>query len=532
MTSDLMMGARFLWALRRYLAHTLTLAEAEEQIRRHLREREAGFLRVLRQGIFDHEPSPYRKLLAHYRIGYDDVAAWVRERGVEGALGSLYDAGVYVTLDQFKGRAPIERPGFSLRTEAANFDSPILTSYFAAETGGSGGTPRRIRVDLDALGYEAAYALIAAQRLGQEIEPYAIWRPIPPAAAALKDVLRRAKAGLSIGRWFSQTDPHMLRDKQAAFTGLMVRTLRFWGARIAIPEHVPTEQAHVVARWLAQQTAAGRPGHMSLGASSAIRVCTTAQELGLDISGAMFRVGGEPHTEAKAQIIRQAGAHSINSYAMSEVGRIGVTCGNPSALDQVHLVADKMALIQRPPSGQRGDDSIGAFYLTTLLPTLPKLMLNVETGDYGVVEERDCGCPWSALGLHTCIHTIRSYEKLTTEGMHFTGADLLHLVEVVLPGRFGGAPADYQLVEQEVDGLARVSLLVSPRVGAVDEAALVETALHALGARNAGTGMMAEIWQQAGALRVERREPYVTSSAKIQPLHVRPSQYDAERMTT
>jgi hypothetical protein len=69
-------------------------------------------------------------------------------------------------------------------------------------------------------------------------------------------------------------------------------------------------------------------------------------------------------------------------------------------------------------------------------------------------------------------------------------------------------------------------------VGAVDEAALVETALHALGARNAGTGMMAEIWQQAGALRVERREPYVTSSAKIQPLHVRPSQYDAERMTT
>ncbi len=521
MDSDLIVGLRFLWALRRYVEHTLTLEEAEEQIRTNLLHRDASFLQVMRRGVFGHAPSPYRKLLAHYGITYEDVAAWVRTEGVEGTLGILYDAGVYVTLDQFKGRAPIERPGFSLVTEASDFDSPIFTNYFAAETGGSGGTPRRIRVDLDALGYEAAYALIAARRLGQEIEPYAVWRPIPPAAAALKDVLRRAKAGLSIDRWFSQTDPRMLGSRQAAFTTMMVRTLRMWGARVAVPEYVPTEQASVVAHWLAEQTAAGHPGHMSLGASSAIRACAAAQDLGLDISGALLRVGGEPHTEAKAQIIRQAGARSINSYAMSEVGRIGVTCGNPSALDQVHLVADKMALIQRPPSGHRGDDSIGAFYLTTLLPTLPKLMLNVETGDYGVVEERDCGCPWGALGLHTCIHTIRSYEKLTTEGMHFTAVDLLNLVEVVLPGRFGGAPADYQLVEQEEDGLARVSLIVSPRVGAVDEAALVEVALRTLGARNAGTGMMAEIWQQAGTLRVERREPYMTGAAKIQPLHVR-----------
>lgn len=517
------MGMRFLWALRPYLRHTLTLDEAEEQIRRQLRERDRSFLRVMRQGVFDHEPSPYRKLLAHSGIAYEDVAAWVGELGVEGALGKLYDAGVYVTLDQFKGRAPIERAGLTLHTASADFDSSILSSYFAAETGGSGGAPRRIRVDLDALGYEAAYVLIAARRLGQETEPYAIWRPIPPAAAGLKDVLRRAKAGLPVERWFSQTDPHILRDRRAAFTGMMVRTLRFWGARVAIPEHVPTEEAHVVARWLAEQTAAGRPGHMSLSASSAIRVCDAAQELGLDIAGSLFRVGGEPHTEAKAQIIRGLGARSVNSYAMSEVGRIGVTCGNPSALDQVHLVSDKMALIQRPPSGQGNDDGIGALYLTTLLPTLPKIMLNVETGDYGVVEERDCGCPWAKLGLTTCIHTIRSYEKLTTEGMHFTGADLLRLVEVVLPQRFGGGPSDYQLVEEEANGMARVTLVVSPRVGAVDEAAVVETTLRTLGGRDVGTGMMAEIWEQAGTLRVERREPYATSSAKIQPLHVRRS---------
>jgi hypothetical protein len=521
MSSDLLMGVRFLWALRRYLGHTLTLEEAEEQIRRQLRERDSSFLRVMRQGVFDHARSPYRKLLAHCGIGYEDVAAWVGEHGVEGALGKLYDAGVFITLDQFKGRAPIERLGFVLHTVSADFDSPILSSYLAAETGGSGGAPRRVRVDLDALGYEAAYALIAARRLGQETEPYAIWRPIPPAAAALKDLMRRAKAGLPVDRWFSQTDPNPLHGRQAAFTSLMVRTANLWGARLAAPEYVPTEEAGVVAHWLAEQTASGRPGHMSLSASSAVRVCTAAQDLGLDISGTLFRVGGEPHTEAKAQFIREMGARSVNSYAMSEVGRIGVTCGNSAVLDQVHLVADKMALIQRPPSNPGYDPSIGALYLTTLLPTLPKIMLNVEAGDHGVVEERDCGCPWAKLGLHTCIHTIRSYEKLTSEGMHFTGADLLRLVEVVLPQEFGGGPSDYQLVEEEANGLTRVSLLISPRVGTVDEGAVVETTLRTLGGRDVGTGMMAQVWQQAGTLRIERREPYVTSSAKIQPLHVR-----------
>jgi hypothetical protein len=164
---------------------------------------------------------------------------------------------------------------------------------------------------------------------------------------------------------------------------------------------------------------------------------------------------------------------------------------------------------------------VQAFYLTTLLPTLPKLMLNVETGDYGVVEERQCGCPWEALGMTTHIHSIRSYEKLTTEGMHFTSADLLRLIEQVLPQRFEGTPTDYQIVEEEIEGLTRVSLIVSPRIGEIDEQTIAQVAMQTLGARNSGTRMMTEIWQQAGTLRVLRREPYVTSSAKIHPLHVR-----------
>jgi hypothetical protein len=75
-------------------------------------------------------------------------------------------------------------------------------------------------------------------------------------------------------------------------------------------------------------------------------------------------------------------------------------------------------------------------------------------------------------------------------------------------------------VEEELDGLSRVSIVVSPRVGALDEAEVVATALRALGAGPGHRRMMSDIWQAGETLRVERREPYVTSALKVLPLHI------------
>jgi hypothetical protein len=62
-------------------------------------------------------------------------------------------------------------------------------------------------------------------------------------------------------------------------------------------------------------------------------------------------------------------------------------------------------------------------------------------------------------------------------------------------------------------------LFVHPLVGAVDVATVRETFLDAI----AGIGaerMMRQVWRDAGLLRVERREPFSTSSGKILHLHV------------
>ena len=147
---------------------------------------------------------------------------------------------------------------------------------------------------------------------------------------------------------------------------------------------------------------------------------------------------------------------------MSELGPVAMACAHGAAIDDAHLLKTKVAVIQAPA---------GPFYFTSLHQSCPKLMINVEVGDTGVLERRDCGCPLGEAGFDLHISAIRSYEKLTSEGVQLLPGELLNLLEHVLPQAFGGGPADYQLIEEEDRGLPTVNLVVSPVVGPVDEQA-------------------------------------------------------------
>jgi phenylacetate-coenzyme A ligase PaaK-like adenylate-forming protein len=284
-----------------------------------------------------------------------------------------------------------------------------------------------------------------------------------------------------------------------------------------MPEYLPLADAAVVARWLAEQKARGTLPYLDATVSSGVRVCQAAQQHGLDIAGSLMRLGSEPFTDARARIIRETGVQVFCSYHLAEVGRLGAPCLMPAAVDEVHIMTDKIALLQRERLA--GGGRVGALFCSTLHPAVPKMMLNVELGDYGVLGPRPCGCPYEQLGFHQHLYTIRSYEKLTSEGMHFVGTELMRLIEEVLPQRFGGSATDYQLLEEEIEGLPKVSLLVSPSVGDIDEALVVRVALETLGSAH-GADKMANVWRHADTLRVARREPYATRAAKILPLHV------------
>jgi hypothetical protein len=148
-------------------------------------------------------------------------------------------------------------------------------------------------------------------------------------------------------------------------------------------------------------------------------------------------------------------------------------------------------------------------------------MLNLDSGDYAEVYERDCGCILNEMGFTTHISGIGSHEKLTSEGVTFLGSKLYELVEQELPARFGGATGDYQLVEEEEAGLPRVSVIVSPRAGVIDEDALLATVMDRLKRTHTHGGeLMTEQFRQANTLRVIRREPYTTGSLKVPPIHI------------
>jgi hypothetical protein len=489
-------------------------------LERQLATRDEAFLRILELGVYANPRSAYRKLLLHAGIELGDVARLVREGSTEAALGRLHSEGVHVTLEEFKGRRPITRPGLDIPIQDADFDNPLLAKHYEARSGGSRSVGRRIAMDLDLVAHEAAYHWLFISAHGLADRSLAVWHAVPPDGAGIKCALYEAKLGRAASRWFTQVEESLAPAdfKYVVFRRCTTGASRLWGTAIPAPEHAPPEDPRPVVRWLAQETARGTPGVVSTNPSSAVRACLAAKDDGLDIAGTVFLVGGEPYTPEKARLVAESGARAVSMYAMAEIGKIGIACPDSRSLDEVHLFSDKLALIQRDtPVG--GGARIGALLFTTLLPSCPKLMLNVESGDYGVVESGPCTCRFGDVGFHRRLSGIRSYEKLTSEGNNFLGSDLITLVEETLPLRFGGGPTDYQLVEEEEGGLPKVSVVVSPSVGKLDEAELVRTVLRALYS-DPDNRLMARVWTERQTLRVVRREPHATPTSKIQPLHL------------
>jgi hypothetical protein len=105
------------------------------------------------------------------------------------------------------------------------------------------------------------------------------------------------------------------------------------------------------------------------------------------------------------------------------------------------------------------------------------------------------------------------------DGTTVFAADLVPLVEEVLPERFGGAVGHYQLAEQEDEtGLPCLRLNVDPAVGPIDEAALTTTVLEHLAGVTGAYELMGRLWKDGRALSVERCPPVTTGRGKLLPV--------------
>lgn len=521
MLDDLKIFGGYARGLKDYFRTTLRPEDCSRTIEDRLRKRKESFLKILKAGIYGNPRSPYMMLLSNAGIEYGDFVNLVTSEGLEEALARVYEAGVYLTLDEFKGRQPVRRPGLEFPTHPSDFDNPFLAKFYEARSSGSRSSGTRIIIDLDLLTHEAAYFHLFLESFGLNARPLGAWRELPPVAAGMKLALRYAKLGKPLEKWFSQSrlSPSFKDLKFYIFTMYSLLASRVFGNPITMPQYVPLDEAYRISEWLEMKKREGSPAVMDTNASSGVRICLAALEKGHDISGTFFRLGGEPFTQAKADVIGRTGSRAYCHYSMTEIGTIGLACANPEHLDEVHLLIDKIGVIQRPKKVGQDGERVNALLYTTVLPLCPKLMLNVESDDYGVLVQRDCGCSIGDYGYNTHLSNIRSYEKLTSEGVSFLGTELLRILEEVLPSRFGGNPTDYQFAEEEVNGLPKVNIIVSPRVGEVDDGHVIDTVVNALESCPGGD-VMSRQWRHGNTLRILRREPYSTSSAKILPLHL------------
>lgn len=523
MFDDLRMYARFAWGLRSYLRETITLADAKAIVHQRLEERESNFLRLVERGIYGYAHSPYLPLLKLAQVELCDIQNMVRAKGLEDTLRALREAGVYVTFEEFKGREPIVRDGQTIPVQAQDFDNPFLRHYYEGRTGGTTGAGTRVPTDLDHLAAQAPLLMLTYDAHGVLDLPTAIWYGILPDSTGIAVILHFVRLGRLPLKWFSPITSRESRPslKNRLATQYIIAMGRLSGVHIPWPEPVSLDQAIVLARWAAEALDAHGACLIRTHASMALRVCVAAREAGLNLTGATFMGGGEPPTPAKVREITRTGARWVPTYFFVEAGAIGLGCARPADCNDLHLLKDSLALIQYPRQVSGSEITVDAYCFTSLLPAAPKLMLNVESDDYGAIEQRSCGCPLECYGFTEHLRHIRSFRKLTSEGVTLVGSEMVHILEEVLPARFGGSPLDYQLVEEEDDaGFTRLSLIVSPRIEIADETAVVEAVLAALGQGSVAAALAQDVWGQAGTLQVKRMEPIWTARGKLMPLHL------------
>ncbi|KRT75929.1 MAG: hypothetical protein XU14_C0081G0006 [Armatimonadetes bacterium CSP1-3] len=488
-------------------------AGVAEELRDRLAHREENFLTSVERLVFANPRSPYRALLEVAGYDWPMLRQLVLTRGLDAALDQLRVDSVYVRVGEFKGLEPAVRRGRTFRFQERDFANPHISGVLRAQSGGT--RTRRTQSDISAEEFLewVKFRLWLLEGYGLRERDVVIWANLPE---GLRYLLQETSTGR---RAICFT---LLRPPGLGYVLLVLAARVLSGRPVPFLRSARAAQAVELARYISK-TNTPRGTLVSTFDSSAVRLVIAAEEAGIDMGDVVFWIGGEPLTPLKHQQFARHGHRVVSMFAFSEFGVAAWSCPRGEEADDLHVLTDRVALRQYTrPVGQNGT-TVSSYLFTSLLPYTRHVMINVESGDYGKLGKRRCGCFLDEAGFSLHMHTILSFEKLTAEGMTFIGPGLITLLEEDLPREFGGDSRHYQLVEGEDGrGLTRLFLLVSPQVGPVDEDALRERVLGAIADRHLLSRRgrtIGRIWRGADTIYLLRREPLATESGKVLHLH-------------
>jgi hypothetical protein len=511
--------------LREFFREPVTLEKTKEEIRRALDNREQRFLDLVQAQVYGRAGSPYLKLLRMAGCDFADLEALIRKHGLENSLQRLAEEGVYLTSDEFRGKKDVVRGQNSFCFSPGDLElRTFRRGLMVSNSSGTRHRPQRYALSLDRTSQlgRLKYLFFSAHNLLHH--SHAIYDATLPTSEGIRNLLLYGKCGIRVKRWFARRVP-MGSWPEATYhylmTYLIVLETRSFSPGAPWPEFVDSEEAYRIVHWIAKENQAGKACCIRTAASNAVRIARAAREMGRSLAGTKFIVSGEPFTESKRELIEGVDGSAIPIYGCSGLGEIGSGCANPVWTDDVHVPCHRLAVIEHPRALNGNGPPVNPFLFTTFSELDPLLHMNVQNGDYGVMETRECGCAIGNLGLTLHLHRIRSFEKLTSEGMGYSCGDLYELLEKSFPAEFGGGPGDYQLVEEEDgNGQTRLSLVVHPEVGNLDEGQVLARLRAAFSNGSRGNRFMTEVWESAGTFRIRREVPYASLRGKILPLHI------------
>ena len=455
--TEMVAGARFAARLPAFLRRPLTVGEARAIVRRRLGARETDFLTLARTAIYDRPESPYRQLLRLAGCEYGDLAGLVTRDGLEGALRVLYRRGVYLTVEEFKGLRPVVRGSASVEVDPARCRNPLITPHVAVQSGGSRGVRTFIPVPLEFVRDRAVNKCLALNARGGPWH-LAHW-DVP--GGGLTAVLSSCLAGTVPERWFSPVDPYdsgvhpryrwSARDRPAGEVCWPVAPLPM--PRSTCPSSIALEP---IAPMDERRRCGWEPRPLLIGVRPApvVRLCrAAAQPRASTFAGAQFRLSiGEPLTAGST---RRRSTDRSRGYCRPMPDQRNRTTWAATGLsaiaaevDEVHFLSDLHGVVQPGPGGESPELPANTLLFSSLRPSTTFVLLNVSMGDQAVMSARSCGCPLS-LSLDDAPPRRPPPGEAHRGGNDVLDADVIRVLEEVLPGRFGGAPTDYQLVEDE-----------------------------------------------------------------------------------
>ena len=515
------------FAIRRFVQDRPSPAQARTQLQQALATRNQRFLELARSRVFAEPESPYKKLLDHAGCKFGDLEASLQRLGLEATLKSLAAEGVYLMPAEYKGRKTVTRGSLSFRVRPRDLMGRQNRGSSAGivRSSGSTGRPSSSVASFD-WWREVTPALAPfLETHGLTNSKMAAYEPVVGSLGAIAIVMMAMRLGVPADRFFIR--PTTMNSRlESLFFGLTFHEMAFvarcFGLGSARPETAPADQLDRIVDWVEQNRRRNQTTCIRTVASNAARIARVADSMGASLEGCTFIASGEPMTPAKRHAVEKVGGAVAVTWGYFPINTIALGCGRPVHDDDMHVIRQCMAVIEHPePITLTNGDTVRPLLFTTLYPSAAQLEINVSNGDQGVLSENDCGCPMHAAGLTLRVHNVGSFEKLTSEGLAFSIDELYALLESTLPERFGGGAGDYQLLEEEDEGgQSRLTLLVDPSVGALDDATVLDFLTTVLAEGSRQNGFMTNVWRDAGTLRVHRQAPQTSARGKILPLRL------------